>query len=146
MIAPRLFSTQRILLSTLAFTVFILASCSKKVSFITSGVVPAAQGYIKIANDENRNYTIDVDVRRLADPKRLNPPKSVYVVWMETKKNGIKNLGRLNSNSGFFSSELRGLLHTITPFKPERVFVTAEDRSNLPTPGSQVVLTTKEFN
>ncbi|MFD0795420.1 hypothetical protein ACFQZX_17490 [Mucilaginibacter litoreus] len=123
-----------------------LVSCSKRVNFITSGVVPAAEGHIKISKDDNQNYTVDVMVKRLAEPSRLQPPKEVYVVWMETKSNGLKNLGRLNSSSGFFSSGLEGLLHAVTPFKPERVFVTAEDKSNIPYPGSQVVLTTKVFN
>ncbi|QJD98314.1 hypothetical protein HH214_05800 [Mucilaginibacter robiniae] len=109
-------------------------------------MVPAAQGYIKISEDDNHNYTVDVNIKRLAEPSRLNPPKETYVVWMETKRNGTKNLGRLNSSSGFFSSSLQALLHAVTPFKPERVFVTAENQSNIQTPGSQVVLTTKEFH
>ncbi|QJD98335.1 hypothetical protein HH214_07580 [Mucilaginibacter robiniae] len=112
---------------------------------MTSGVVPAAEGYIKISKDENQNYAIDVNVKRLAEPSRLKPPKELYLVWMESKSNGVKNLGRLNSSSGFFSSDLKGLLHAVTPFKPERVFVTAEDQANIPYPGAQVVLTTKEF-
>lgn len=124
----------------------LITSCSKKVAFITSRVVPAAQGYIKISRDDNQNYTVDVNVKRLAEPSRLRPPRQLYLVWMETKSNGIRNLGRLNSSSGFFSSDLKGLLHAVTPFKPKKVFVTAEDQSNIPYPGTQVVLTTKEFN
>jgi len=122
-----------------------LSSCSKKVNFITSQVVPAAEGYVKISKDDNKNFTLDVEVKRLAEPSRLKPSKELYLVWMETKSNGVKNLGRLNSSSGFFSSGLKGLLHAVSPFKPERVFITAEDQANIPYPGAQLVLTTKTF-
>lgn len=129
-------------LSVFAITI---SSCAKRVNFITSDIVPAAEGYIKIDRDDNQNYTVNVSIKRLAEPSRLQPPKETYVVWMETKSNGVKNLGRLNSSSGFFSSDLEGLLRAVTPFKPERVFVTAGDKSNIQYPGSQVVLTTKVF-
>ncbi len=75
------------------FLVFSLASCSKKISFQTSSVVPAAQGSVKVKKDNNNNYSIDLNIIRLADPKRLEPSKSTYVVWIETAENGSKILG-----------------------------------------------------
>jgi hypothetical protein len=135
---------------TLLLTAFLLvsislSSCSKKVRFNTSQVVPAARGYAKISRDDNKNYAIEVEIENLAESTRLQPPKAVYVVWVETVDNGIKNLGQLKSSSGFFTSGLTGTLDAVTPFKPKRVFVTAEDRSNIDYPGSQAVLGTKNF-
>jgi len=133
------------LLAVLLFLSFSLSSCAKKVRFITSQVVPAARGYAKISRDDNKNYAIDVEIENLAEPKRLQPAKSAYVVWVETADNGIKNLGQLKSSSGFFTSGLTGTLESVTPFKPKRVFITAEDRTNIDYPGSQAVLGTKTF-
>ncbi|EOR93345.1 hypothetical protein ADIARSV_3424 [Arcticibacter svalbardensis MN12-7] len=108
-------------------------------------MVPAAQGYVKISRDDNKNYAIQIEIKNLAESTRLHPPKAAYVVWMETTDNGTKNLGNLKSSSGFFTSGLTGTLEAVTPFKPKRVFITAEDRSNINYPGTQAVLSTKTF-
>lgn len=81
--------TTKIIFSTVIifFLVFSLASCSKKISFQTSSVVPSAEGSVKVKKDNNNNYSIDLDIIRLADPKRLEPSKSTYVVWIETEQN-----------------------------------------------------------
>ncbi len=127
------------------FLVFSLASCSRKISFQTSSVVPAAQGSVKVKKDNNNNYSIDLDIIRLADPKRLEPSKSTYVVWMETAENGSKNIGSLNTSSSMFSKTLKSSLKTVSPFKPVSLFITAEDNADIQYPGSQVVLRTDRF-
>ncbi|MEO6521913.1 MAG: hypothetical protein ABIN91_09565 [Mucilaginibacter sp.] len=111
--------------------------------FLTSAVVPAAQGSAKITKDANNNYAVHVKIKNLAEPDRLQPKKSVYVVWLVTKDQNIKNLGQLKSSSGFFSSVLEGELETVTPFYPTRIFITAEDEPNVQRPGNNNILTTK---
>lgn len=123
----------------------LLSSCSQKVNFINSSIVPSAQGSIKIGKDGNNNSTIDIKILRLADPKRLTPSKSIYLVWMETADNGTKNLGQLTSDDSFFSSALKASMHAVTPFKPTKVFITAEDNAKIENPGTQVVMTTETF-
>jgi hypothetical protein len=107
--------------------------------------VPEAEGYVKVKKDKNSNYDIDVSIRNLADPKRLTPARKTYVVWMETNQNGTKNIGQLNSSSGMFSKALKASLTTVSTFKPERIFITAEDDPKIEYPGSQVVITTSSF-
>jgi hypothetical protein len=70
-----------------------IISCSQEVPFLTSPVVPSAEGTVKIKKDKNNNYVIALSVMRLADPARLTPPKVAYIVWMETEKNEVKNIG-----------------------------------------------------
>ncbi len=61
------------LLGSAAFLfLFAFSACSKKISFQTSSIVPAAEGTVKIKNDKNKNYVIDLNVIRLAEPKRLS--------------------------------------------------------------------------
>jgi hypothetical protein len=129
----------------LLFLTLLLGACAKKVSFTTSLSVPAAQGYVKIKKDNNVNYALSVNIKNLAEPKRLTPPMEVYVVWIETKRNGIRNLGQLKISSGLFSGNLEGTLESVSPFKPTRVFVTAEEKSAIERPGMQVVLKTSDF-
>jgi hypothetical protein len=123
----------------------LLSACSKKINFNTSTVVPAAEGVVKIKKDSNKNSSVDIKIKNLAEPERLEYPKSVYVVWMVTEENGIKNIGQLISSKSMFSSQLEGSLKTTTPFEPRRIFITAEDSSDISMPGSYVILETKSF-
>ena len=120
-----------------------LSSCSTKYVFATSPVAPAAQGWVKVKTDNNKNYGINLQVKMLAEPNKLTPPKEFYVVWMRTENDESVNIGRLNSHDTFFSSMLEGSLKTNTPMKPRGFFITAENESSPTYGGGVVVLSTK---
>lgn len=103
----------------LGAAVLTTTSCSHKIGFARSSVVPA---------------------------DRLQPPRQAYVVWIETDGSGVKNLGQLNSGSGLLSKTLKAELNTVTPFKPTRLFITAEDDARITYPSALVVLNTDRFN
>jgi hypothetical protein len=124
--------------------VFSLFACSRKIAFNTSTVVPGAEGRVKMKKDNNNNYALDLEVKNLADPKRLPLPQNMYVVWIETS-DGVKNLGQLRTSSGLLSSTMRASLETVTPFRPTRVFITAENDASISYPNAQVVLATNPF-
>ena len=137
---------QIILTAFFAFAIiFTFDSCTKKIAFTNSSVVPAAEGHVKVTKDKNKNYSVSVDVVNLAQPDKLSPPKSVYVVWMDTESNGTKNIGQLTSSGSLLSKTLKGSLKTISSFKPTRVFVTAEDNGNVTFPGMVMVMQTEAF-
>jgi hypothetical protein len=117
-------------------------SCSRKINFVTSEIVPAAEGTISMKRDKNNNYAINVSVKNLATPDRLPEPKTLYVLWIETEGNGIKNLGQLNTSNSLLSSGLSASLKTITAFKPVRFFITGENDASVTQPGNYVVLNT----
>lgn len=121
--------------------IFLFAACAKKVAFLTSAVVPAAEGSVSIKEDKNNNYNIDLTAKRLADPGRLTPPKNVYVVWMETSQ-GVQNIGQLKTSTKGLSKMLTSSLKTVTPHKPTGFFITAEDDAIGNYPGRTVVLKT----
>ncbi len=131
-----------LLFAAILFVAFSLSSCAKKMTFGTSSVVPAAEGSVKIKSDKNKNTSVDLSVERLADPERLNPSKKTYVVWMETASNGTKNIGSLNTSSGFLSGKMKSSLKTVTPYKPTGFFITAEDDASVQYANGQVVLRT----
>lgn len=125
---------------TLPFT-----SCSRKMTFQNSSVVPAAQGSVKVKTDKNKNYVIKVEVEGLADVSRLQPPKNTYVVWMETDQGKTENLGQLLSSAGFMSNHMKASLETVSSFNPARIYITAEDDAGIQYPGRQIVLSTSGF-
>ena len=134
-------------ISTTFIVVVILMSnaCTKKIAFQSSSVVPAARGEVKVTRDNNKNYVIKIHLDNLAEVKRLQTAKDIYLVWMATDQDSIKNLGQLISKTGFMSSKLNASFETVTSFKPKRIFITAETNPNAQTPGDQIVLSTTQF-
>ncbi len=124
---------------------FSCTSCSTKAAFLTSSVVPAARGDVKVTRDNNKNYVIQMDIVNLAEPERLQPPKKLYVVWMVTDQKLTKNIGQIESSSGAFSNKLKADFKTSSAFKPVKIFITAEDDANVQYSSSTIVLATSNF-
>ena len=122
-----------------------LGSCARKLTFQTSSVVPEAKGYVKVKKDNNDNYSIRLKTENLSDPDRLVIPKRAYMVWMDTERNGVKNVGQLKSSSGLFSKTKKSSLETATSFKPLRFFITGENASDISYPEGPIVLTTRSY-
>ena len=101
--------------------VFLMGSCATTTKFPVSLVVPAAEITVKVTKEKQANFLVDINANRLANPQRLTPPKSVYVVWIVTRENSIKNIGMLNVQNAEKAS-----LKTLTPFEPFEIFITAE--------------------
>lgn len=112
---------------------------------MTSSVVPAARGYVKVDRDNNKNYVIQIEISDLAEVERLQPPRQTYVVWIDTDEETSKNVGQLNSSSGTFSNKLKANFKTVSTAKPKRVFITAEDDENVQYPSMEIVLSTNKF-
>jgi hypothetical protein len=125
------------------FILYAISSCSKKMAFLSSSIVPAADGSVGISSDKNNNYAISVRVNHLAPASHLTPPEKTYVVWMVTKDDETKNIGQLRSSSGFLSKALKGSLNAVTPFKPDYVCITAENHGDVEYPGT-VILSTRQ--
>jgi desulfoferrodoxin (superoxide reductase-like protein) len=132
-------SLPKVLVFLLAITLA-LSSCSRKVDFASSALVPSAEGYVKVKQDKNKNFQISVNVKHLAHPNRLSPPKEHYVVWIQTQGNQMENIGQLR-----ISKSLNGSLTAITSFEPIRVVITAEDQANTRVPSEYEVLNTTAF-
>ena len=140
------FSLKAFFLGVIALTFIQVSATAQKVHFNASAVVPAAQGTVKVRTDKDKGYNIDISIFHLAGPQRLQPAAKTYIVWMDTERNGTKNLGEMQSKDGFLSSTLKAGLKTITPFRPTRIFITAEDVAAISNPHGQQVLTTRTFN
>jgi hypothetical protein len=124
-----------------AMIVFAFHSCAQKSAFLTSSVVPAAEGTVKIKSDKNENYSIKMDITNLADVERLQPAKKSYVVWLESGQGTPRNIGRVIT-----TGRLKVSFETVATMKPTRLFITAEENENVQYPGSMVVLTTDRLD
>jgi hypothetical protein len=134
-------------LVTMASLILLLAfsSCSQKTNFLVSNIVPAAKGSVTVSKNKNDNYDINVQLTDLADPSRLQPAKSLYVVWMESGGNPTQNVGQIKTASGFLSSSMKSSFQTTSSSKPTKLYITAEDDPTVRYPNGVVVLTTASF-
>ena len=123
--------------------VFPLSTYAQRAEFLLSTVVPAARGYVDVQKDHNKNYLIKVQVSDLTEVKRLVPAKQTYVVWMITEQTITKNLGQINSLTGFFVKKLKNSIETVSPFKPIKVFITTEYDASVRYPSAEIVLSTQ---
>lgn len=123
----------------LLISTMVLCGCSQKIAFNKSRIVPAAELNVKISQDKNDNYKIEMEVENLALPQDLTPAKNTYVVWI-TSINGSFNVGQL-----LIDKNLQGNLSAITPYKPSSIVITAEEDPKATYPGMQVVLTSEDI-
>lgn len=124
-----------------------LSSCAVKSHFLTSTILPAAQGTVQVKIDDNKNYLIKIELSNLSPSTRLTPPKEAYVVWMVNVDNAINNLGQLNSSTSFMSKNLDASFETVSASKPYKIMITAENDVSTQYPSfSEVILTTDILN
>jgi len=100
--------------------------------------IPAVQGQAKFGRAPNGNTSIDLTVKHLADPEKLTPPASTYVVWLRPNKDAApQNIGALTVDK-----KLNGELNTVTALRSFDLFVTAESSGQVQAPAGQPLLWT----
>ena len=68
---------------TLLMGILPCALLAKSYKLQQSTIVPGATGEVKTGKDKNGNTKFSVQVKHLANPGSLTPPKSTYVVWIQ---------------------------------------------------------------
>ncbi len=108
---------------------------AKKFPFTAHASVPAARGEVDIGKDKNGNTEVKIEVKYLAPPENLTPPKTTYIVWFQERGAEATPQGQLRMNK-----KLNGAFKTTTPLKNFDVFITAESDAMTRTPGGAEVL------
>jgi hypothetical protein len=106
---------------------------AKKFPLTADASVPAARGQVDVGKDKNGNT--EVEVKYLAPPENLTPPKSSYIVWFQERGGEPTVQGQLRMNK-----KLNGSFKTTTPLKTFDVFITAESEGTPKTPTGPQVL------
>ena len=111
-----------ILVSTL---LVMTSSCSDTYEFPVSEVTPAADITAEIKKQEDPNYLVTLEARNLASPERLQKPRKIYVIWVVSKEETIRNVGYFNQeNTEKFTYKAS------FPYQPVEIFITAEDEES----------------
>lgn len=114
----------------------------RELQLTSSSDIPAAQSSVKVSTSDNGNTRIDLEVKHLAPPERVNPGATVYVVWARGNEAGARsqNLGALKVDDN-----LNGTITAVTPLRSFELYITAEpsQMTAIPT-GSTLLYTTVE--
>jgi len=100
-----------------------------------SSIVPGAAGEVKTAKDKNGNTKFTVQVKHLANPTSLTPPKSIYIIWIQQGGAAPESQGVLKVDKN-----LEGKFETATPDKRFDLWITAESDSSVKAPSGPEVL------
>ncbi len=155
-------SSKRIFLGIIAALVVLsLYSCAKKTAASAKSespvivapaetdpiVMPAAnKGQVEIKRDVNSNYVIQINLRGLDAVNKLDPDsKKAFIVWMNADKQKAKNLGQINSKTGWLSDKSKASFEATSPFKPTKIYITEEDDAMVKIPGKNILWSTGSF-
>ena len=116
---------------------FLLATAAwgREDRLTNTGAAPAAEGKVITDNDRNGNTGVNIEVKHMATPQSLTPPKQTYLVWVQPRGKDPELLGALRVNEN-----LEGSLKATTTYKDFEVLITAEDNVKPDTPSSMVIL------
>jgi len=118
--------------------ILILNACATTAQFPISNLVPAADIIAKKTTDSNKNIILTITAQNLASANRLNPSGNNYSVWIVTKEDEIKNVGRL-----IIKNAKKSTFKTATPFDFDEVFITVENQGDLKSPTGREISRTK---
>lgn len=98
---------------------------------------PAAEGTVNLRQTSNGNTKINLSVKHLAPPARIDPASAVIVVWVRGLEAGAlpQNLGALRVNKN-----LSGKLQAVTSLSAFDFFLTCEGTQTVVAPTSTELL------
>jgi hypothetical protein len=100
------------------------------------GIVPAANGDIATASDDNGNTQMRIRVKHLAPPAKIMSGANNYVVWvLPNGSQRYQNVGTLR-----VGSDLAGDYRTTVPYKYFQVMITPENAPGVQAPTGPAVL------
>lgn len=122
----------------LLICLFVIAACGSKMLPLEDrqGLVPAANGDIATASDDNGNTRMSIRVKHLAPAERLARGANNYVVWIRPNGGrGYQNVGALRVDSSL-SADYK----TTVPYKAFHVMITPEKGPGVQAPSGPAVL------
>jgi hypothetical protein len=90
---------------------------------------------VALAQVNNDNTMMKLEVDHLAEPDKMAPGASTYVVWIQSTPGQAQNVGAL-----MVDNDRRGRLETVTPHREFQLFVTAESAATAAAPTSERLL------
>ena len=117
------------------------AGCAKRIRFDPLPLARAGKATARLELTYDRNNTLQIELSNVPEPSILNDRYTRYVLWVASPdRQSVVNVGQLRVDEAK-KAEIR----TLTPFRNFVLFITAEPRGDVMTPGPDIVFQTKEI-
>lgn len=104
--------------------------------------LPAARGgkaTVEVELTYDRNNTLLIEMSNVPDPTTLNSAYTRYVLWVATPdRQTIVNAGQIR-----VTEDRSAKIQTLTPLRDFILFITAEPRGDVASPGRDVLFETR---
>lgn len=105
-----------------------------------SDSLPAARGNASVMTTDDGNTQVDVKVEHLAEPAKITPDATVFVLWVQNRLLGEGNAQPQNLGALRVGDDLTGKITAVTPLRDFDLYITAEPSSQVVAPSGEALL------
>jgi hypothetical protein len=124
-----------ILRLALAGAMLLMAACNRQIRLAPMLLARGGEATVRVELTYDRNNTLRVQLSNVPDPSVLNSAYTRYVLWISTPdKQTVVNAGQIRVDES-----RKAEMQTLTPLRDFVVFITAEARGDVTSPGPDIV-------
>ena len=126
----------------LAGAMLLAGGCTRKIEFTPLPTARGGEATVQVELTYDRNNTLLLEMTNVPDPSTLNPAYTRYVLWVATPdRQTIVNAGQIR-----VTEDRSAEMQTLTPLRDFILFITAETRGDVATPGPDVLFETSAIH
>lgn len=125
----------KILRLALAGAILLTAACTRQIRFAALPPARGGEASVRVELTYDRNNTLRIQLSNVPDPSAINPTYTRYVLWVATPdRQTVVNAGQIRVDEN-----RRAEMQTLTPLRDFVLFITAETRGDVTSPGPDMV-------
>jgi len=123
-------------------TILLAAGCTRRMQFAPLPAARGGEATVQVELTYDRNNTLLIEMSDVPDPAALNTAYTRYVLWVATPdRQTIVNAGQIR-----VTEDRSARIQTLTPLRDFILFITAETRGDVASPGPDVLFETREIH
>ena len=120
-----------ILRLALASAMLLTAACNRQIRLAPLPLARGGDARVRVELTYDRNNTLRIQLSNVPDPSALNSAYTRYVLWVSTPdKQSVVNAGQIRVDEN-----RKAEMQTLTPLRDFILFITAEARGDVTSPG-----------
>ena len=115
--------------------ILLTAACNRQIRLAPLPLARGGEASVRVELTYDRNNTLRVQLSNVPDPSALNSAYTRYVFWVATPdRQTVVNAGQIR-----VGENRKAEMQTLTPLRDFVVFITAEARGDVTSPGPDMV-------
>jgi hypothetical protein len=135
-------SLKLVSLLLLAGTILASGGCTRRIQFSSLPAAGGGEATVQVELTYDRNNTLLIEMSDVPDPSSLNVAYTRYVLWVATPdRQTTVNAGQIR-----VTEDRSAKIQTLTPLRDFILFITAETRGDVASPGPDILFETREIH